>query len=106
MGSLCTLKLARVVNPAIERTPCRAARRRGNLDGQNRVFEYISSKDLKGTPRVNRQMNIETDTLVKSVDDDSLGALRGTDSNPSRTDACDKHVKPPCSQTWGALPLP
>lgn len=106
MGPLCTLELARVVNPAIERAPCGAARRRCNLDGQNNVFEDVSSKALKGKARVNRQMNIKTDTLVKTVDDDSLGALRGTDSNSSRTDACDKHVKPPSSQTRGALPLP
>lgn len=70
------------------------------------VSEDISSKDLKGKPRVNRQMNIKTDTLVKTADDDSLRALRGTDSNSSRTDECDKHVKPPSSQTRGALPLP
>lgn len=106
MGLFCTLKLARVANPAIEHTPCRATRRRCNLDGQNNLFEDISSKDLKGKPRVKRQMNIKTDTLVKTVDDDSLGALRGTDSNSSRTDECDKHVKPPSSQTRRALPLP
>lgn len=47
MGTFCTLKAAGVVIPAIERTPCRVARRRCNLDGQNNVFEDISSKDLK-----------------------------------------------------------
>lgn len=60
----CTLKLARVVNPAIEPTPCRAARRRCNLDGQNNVFEGISSKDLKAKPREKRQMKITTDALM------------------------------------------
>lgn len=89
-----------MVNPAIERTPCRAARRRCNLDGQNNVFEDISTKDLKGKPSVKRQKNIKTDTLVKTVDD-SLGALRGADSNSSRTDECDKHVKPPSGQARG-----
>lgn len=46
-------------------------------------------------------MTIKKDRVVKTVDDDSLSALWVTDSNSSRTDECDKHVKPHLSQRRG-----
>lgn len=51
---------------------------------------------------MNGQMKIKRDRLVKAVDDDdSLSALWVTDSNSSRTDGCDEHVKTPSSQRRG-----
>lgn len=54
-------------------------------------------------------MNIKRDRLVKAVDDDSLSPLWATNSNSSRTDGCDEHVKSPSSQRSGgegAPPVP
>lgn len=51
---------------------------------------------------MNRQ--IKRDRLVKAVDDDSLSALWATNSNSSRTEGCDEHVKTPSSQRRGAPP--
>lgn len=58
---------------------------------------------LKGILRVNRQMNIKWDRLVKTADDDSLSALWVTGSNSSRTAEYDKYVKTPSSEIRGLL---
>lgn len=50
-------------------------------------------------------MSIKRDRLVKAVDDDSLSPLWATNSNSSRTDGCDEHVKTPSSQRSGGVLL-
>lgn len=50
-------------------------------------------------------MNIKGGRLLKAVEDDSLSALWATDSNSSRTNGCDEHVKTPWSQRRGAPAL-